>query len=904
MKLVSKLCASAAIALCVTTIGTAAPAQAPQRDTVDTSIPTQLPRTAIPSHYALTVTPHADRLTFDATVAIDLRVVQATSQIVLNAADLNIASAALTGSSGRIPATVSTDADAQTATFTFPRTIAAGTYRLDIAYSGKINEQANGLFALDYKNKEGRDARALFTQFEAADARRFVPSWDEPDYKATFDLTARVPSNWTAVSNMPAAGSRSVAGALKEVRFPTTPSMSSYLLFFAAGDLERIAKPVGNREVGIVTTRGNAEKARYALDAEAQILPYYDDYFGTPYPLPKLDNVAGPGQSQFFGAMENWGAIFTFERILLLDPAITTESDRQAIFSVEAHEMAHQWFGDLVTMAWWDDLWLNEGFASWMASRATHHFHPDWGADVDQVGAREEAMELDSFKSTHPVVQSVRTVEQANQAFDAITYEKGESVISMLEGFATPNVWRAGIRDYMKRHAYRNTRTNDLWTAVEGAGARGLTAVANDFTTQPGIPLIRVTSAQCVGGRTVAQLEQSQYSKDQRAEVTARPLSWHVPVRASAGGAVSQIVTSGRSNRIEAAGCGPLLINAGQTGYFRTLYAPSQAQALQAAFSSLGPVDQYGLLADNIALAEAAYQPMAVGLGFLAEVGPNAHPKLVQSALDHWAHLYDDLDGNAAAQQAIASRVKALYGPLLSRIGFVPQPSEKPTVTLLRPTLIRVLGKFQEPSVVNEANRLFGAWRSNSNAIPGSLKETWLRVVASNADTATWDAIRAKARVASSATERSALYQLLGRTEDEALARRALDLALTNEPGKTVSAAMISAVAGQHPRLAVEFVLAHLQQVNNLIDISGRSRFMQRLAAASGDPTLIPTLESYAQANLGASDRKPIEQAIDRIRFDAEKKQRTAPQVAAWLAGHPTAVPVGTQASGGGGERG
>jgi aminopeptidase N len=319
-----------------------------------------------------------------------------------------------------------------------------------------------------------------------------------------------------AVSNMPAIESKDVGNGVKAVTFQTTPVMSSYLLFFASGDFDRITKMSAGREVGIVASRGNGDKARYALDAEAQILPYYNDYFGRPYALPKLDNVAGPGQSVFFDAMENWGAIFTFEKRLLLDPAISSEADKQAIFSIEAHEMAHMWFGDLVTMAWWDDLWLNEGFASWMANKTTQHFHPDWGGDIDQVSDRENAMGLDAFATTHPVVQPIRTVEQANQAFDSITYKKGQSVISMLEGFAGSDVWRQGIRDYMAKLAYKNSRTSDLWGAIEGAGAKGLMAVARDFTTQPGIPLVQLGASRCVNGQTVVPATLGQFSNDRR----------------------------------------------------------------------------------------------------------------------------------------------------------------------------------------------------------------------------------------------------------------------------------------------------------------------------------------------------------------------------------------------------
>jgi aminopeptidase N len=882
MKLLTALLASAALA-------NAAPVLAQhQADTVDSTVPTQLPRTAIPHHYAITVTPHADKLTFDGSVAIDVDVLQPTNSLTVNAADLSISKATVSANGAApLAATVTTDADAQTATVTFPRQLAPGAYRLAIDYSGKINTQANGLFALDYTNKEGKDARALFTQFEAADARRFVPSWDEPDYKATFDLTANIPANEMAVSNMPASGTKTLGNGMKAVTFRTTPTMSSYLLFFASGDLERISKPAAGAEVGVVASRGNAEKGRLALDAEALILPYYNQYFGVPYPLPKLDNVAGPGQSQFFSAMENWGAIFTFERSLLVDPAISTEADRQRIFETEAHEMAHQWFGDLVTMAWWDDLWLNEGFASWMATKTVQHFHPDWGPEIDRVGARESAMALDSLSSTHPVVQEVRTVEQANQAFDAIAYSKGESVISMFEDFAGPNVWQAGIQNYVKAHAYRNTRTADLWAAVEGAGAKGLKEIATDFTMEPGIPLISVGPTQCVNGATVTSLTQSEFSSDRRSEASARPLSWHVPVKASAGGTVAQVVTAGRTTSLSVPGCGPLLVNAGQRGYFRTLYAPAQAQALVALMPKLPAVDQYGLTADQMVLSTNGYQPMATGLDFLDAIPSNANARVAQRAVLRWDDIHDLLDQDPAARAKIEARVSRAYGPRLQQLGFAPKAGESAIDALLRPTLIATLGEYRDPRVLAEAKRLFAAWQADSDAIPGSLKTTWLGVIARNADAATWEAIHAKAKAATGFAERTSLYQLLGRAQDEALAKRTLELALTDEPGKTLSAGMITAVAQQHPRIAVDFVLAHLAQVNQLIDISGRSSFMQRLASDSHDASLIPVLEAYAKANLAESDRQPIQRAIDRIRVQSSQIGRIQAETAAWLAAHP-----------------
>jgi aminopeptidase N len=390
-----------------------------------------------------------------------------------------------------------------------------------------------------------------------------------------------------------------------------------------------------------------------------------------------------------------------------------------------------------------------------------------------------------------------------------------------------------------------------------------------------------------VGGQTVATITQSQFSDDQKAEAAARPLTWHVPVRATAGGAVTGIVTNGRTSQITAPGCGPLLINVGQSGYFRTLYTPQQLAALKGAFGSLGTVDQYGVMSDQLALSVAGYQPMAGGLDFLGEVPGNGNAKLVQAAVRDWSGLYDDLDGNPAAQAAVAARVSRIYGPRLDQLGFEPKQGEPATDALLRNTLIGTLGKLKDPKVLAEANRLFAAWQSNSNAIPGSLKTTWLGVIARNADLATWNAIHAKAQTATGQVEKTSLYQLLGAASDPALAQRALDLALTDEPGKTTSAGIITTVSGLHSRMAIDFVLAHLAQVNQLIDISGRSRFMSRLSFGSNDAALIPVLESYAQANLAPTDRKPIEAAVDLLRFESSQMPRVKTEVAAWLAVHP-----------------
>ena len=450
-------------------------AQAPSSGPLPQSVTSNLPRNARPLHYRIDVRPNAEKMTFAGTASITLEVYQTTDTLKLNANDLTIASARLVPANGKgagVALTAELDAKAEQVSFQAPRAIQPGTYRLDVVYTGRINTQANGLFALDYPDKRtSKTVRGLFTQFEAPDGRRFAPEFDEPAYKATFELSAVVPVNQMALSNTPIVRSEPAGAGFKRVHFAQTPKMSSYLLFFATGDFERISRKAANGvEVGVVAPSGTGEQGRFALDSLAALLPYYDDYFGQKFPLPKLDNVAGPGQSQFFGAMENWGAIFTFNRALLVDPAITSAARKQQIYETQAHETAHQWFGDLVTMAWWDDIWLNEGFASWMATKATDHFHPEWFPLLGRVGGRESAMALDSFKTTHPIVQHIRTVEEVNQAFDTITYDKGEAVISMLEAFAGEDVWRQGIRSYIAAHKFGNAKTEELARAFAGRG--------------------------------------------------------------------------------------------------------------------------------------------------------------------------------------------------------------------------------------------------------------------------------------------------------------------------------------------------------------------------------------------------------------------------------------------------
>ncbi len=408
--------------------------------------PGKLPKTVVPVHYALDLAPDLDTLAFRGFETVDIDVLEPTDRIVLNAVDLTIETAALADGAGQATAIVP-DAAAQSVTLTFPRTLTLGPHKLTVAFTGRINRFGRGLFMVDYPTGDGRK-RMISSQLEPADARRIFPGWDEPAFKATFALTVTVPQDFLAVSNTPVAREEPVGNGAKRVAFQPTPRMSSYLFVLAAGELERITADAGGVTVGVVTTRGKSASGRYALDSAVQLLAYYNDYFGAPYPLPKLDLIAVPGG--FGGAMENWGGITFFESRLLFDPATSASDAQRGIFSILAHEMAHQWFGDLVTMGWWDNLWLNEGFASWMQAKSAEALHPDWQTWLNGNGFKQAALSEDARRTTHPIQQPIANETEAMTAFDFITYAKGQALIRMVENYLGEDAFRAGIRAYMQ----------------------------------------------------------------------------------------------------------------------------------------------------------------------------------------------------------------------------------------------------------------------------------------------------------------------------------------------------------------------------------------------------------------------------------------------------------------------
>ncbi len=844
-----------------------------------TANPMMLPDDVVPDAYRIAITPHAAARTFDGSVEIDVRVLRRTDRIVLDSADLVIASAAL-DARPEAPR-IALDAERQRATFTFAGPIAPGRHTLRISYTGRIFDQAAGLFQLKAATPAG-EATSLFTMFEDSDARRFVPSWDEPARRATFDLTVTVPAGLTAIGNMPVAATEPLPGGLQRVRFATTPRMSTYLLFFGLGDFERVHREVAGVDVGVVVKRGDTAQAAYALDAAARILPYYNAWFGTPYPLPKLDMVAGAGGSVTFGAMENWGAIFYFERDLLIDPALATEEDRHRVFETVAHEVAHQWFGDLVTMAWWDDLWLNEGFATWMEVKATQALHPEWQGWARMADERQRAMDIDARQGTHPVIMRIDDVSQTEGAFDTITYAKGSQVVRTLEATLGDDAFRDGVRRYIARHAYGNTVSDDLWRALDDHAAAPVRAIARDLTLQPGVPMLVEHGARCVAGRTEVTLSQQQMRVD-----APRVARWHVPVTLAVlgGGRTRAVVAGVRPQRVAVPGCGPLVINAGQASYLRVRYDTAGLAALADNLARLAVDDQLGLLADTQALAYAGQLPMGALLDLLRRLPADADSLVALAVVDQLADL-DDLYAGLPGQPGFRAFARTLLAPVFARVGWQATAGESADTATLRGALIQALGRFDDATVVAEATRRFRGYLEDAASLQGDLREAVLALVALRADAATWDTLHARAVAAPSALEKAGYYRLLGDARDPALAQRALALAVSGEPPATVAGGLLRNVGRAHPGATLDFIAGHWPQVEPLFGEGAGATIAARFVDTGADRALLPRLDAFVAAHVPAATRSRIVKNAALIRQRATIRAQRLPPADAWIAGH------------------
>ncbi len=771
----------------------------------------------------------------------------------------------------------------QLTTLTMGGTVSPGLHTLTFAYDGKLESSAQGLFVQPYRTPGGATGVMLSTQFEATDARRMFPCWDEPAFRATFELTATVPASWTNTSNMPPV-SRTVHGGVATTVFARTPPMPTYLLEYSAGDLAHIDATSHGRGFAVWAVRGEQSQGAYALANAQEILADYDAYFDYPYPLPKLDSIAVPGGFQ--GAMENWGAI-TYNDQALLAPKDASVSQKERVFSIQAHEMAHQWNGDLVTMAWWDDIWLNESFASWMSAKETELRNPTWAWGERQDATKEVAMAADARITSHPIEQHVVNELDADASFDsAITYDKGQSVLRMLEAYLGPDTWRDGVRRYIKARAYSNATSGDLWRALSAASGRDVESIASDWTTKPGFPLVSVRATCDGAGNRTVSLAQKRFLLEGTDPAKPR---WSVPMRVRSGvaGTVQTVLFTDDGQTLSAGRCDePLSANAGDLGFYRVAYDDATLATDRKNFAALPDTDKIALLDDEWALVQAGAARLGAYLSLASSMGADMDARA-------WTQIADALytievnERGTPGHDAFAAYARTTVRPAFDRVGWDPKPGERPGTGDVRRAVILDLGRWGDPAIIAEARRRFAA--ASGGAAPLSLDQraVILPIVAQYADRATFDRLHTYAKASRNEAEARIAYGALTSVRDPQLLQEAFQIVMSSEmPPQTagIRGRLIMAAAAHDPQAAWAFYRAHQAQIAGAQSEFSRSLAFTNIPATFWRAAPLEQLEAWVRAHAPPNAEPYIARGMERARLAAALQKRLVSDTDAYLA--------------------
>jgi aminopeptidase N len=860
--------------------------------------PGKLPKHVIPTEYSVRLVPNIGNFTFNGRETIKIEVRRPVRELVLNSLEIEIAGAAI--DEKPVPrSSVKIDDKNELLRIALASELHAGTHTLSLSFSGKINQQGRGLFYMRYQ-EEGTGAKkiALGTQFEPTDARRLFPCWDEPSFRARFQLTAVVPESWLAVSNMPVESESKtdnpelIGAGAKEVRFAITPPMASYLNVFVAGELDSIETKAAGTQVRVIATKGKAEWGRYALQCTAQILEYYNDYFGIPYPLPKLDQIAIPGG--FGGAMENWGGITYFESALLFDPEKSSATTRQRIYEVIAHETAHQWFGDLVTMAWWDNLWLNEGFASWIGTKCTARFNPQWEVWLEKIIPRDPTrrtgiskeleMEGDARSTTHPIQQPVANEAEANTAFDDITYRKGQAFLLMLESFLGEDVFRNGIRRYLAAHKYSNSTTADLWNALSELSGKPVGQIAAAWTEQPGFPIVKVKR----NGENIA-LSQERFTVH---FPNAPGLQWEIPLTYFLVGeeARHSQLMSGKIGNLSGIPPGRVLkLNAESAGNYRVQYDQASWNLLIGVLSKLTVPDRVNLLGDVWALVQSNRLSLAAYLRLIEKLPSGRELAEREQVINTFDYINRLLVGEGAREN-FQAYARAVLRPTFDQLGLQPRAQETPRDAILRGSLIQILGDLDDAEVIAGCRERFQKYVVDPASLPPDLRAPIFWVVGHYADEATWNALHELGLRTTSVEEKQNYYDGLAATRDPALIARTLEISLTDELPTSRAVFLVGKVArySDHPDLAWKFAKANMKALLAKTDALGANSYAPSLFTFFSEPSRAAELKTYAKANLPptAASAREVAKAVDEVEFRSAFKRRLTSQLTAWI-DHP-----------------
>jgi len=823
----------------------------------------RLPRTVIPSRYELRMEPDLGSAGFAGTQVVDVEVVETTSEIVLNALDLIVAIAEMVDGAGEVhrATSIEYDSEKERVILGFSASLTPGRWQLRTTFTGTLNDKLCGFYRSTYKDEGGNQQIIATTQFEATDARRAFPCWDEPDLKATFRVTLVIDEDLVAVSNAAEISAKPVGDGKVAHEFAETMKMSTYLVAFVVGDFE-ITGPVDVNGIPlrVLHTPGKGHLAEFALEAGAFALRFLADYYDIPYPGDKLDMIGVPDFA--WGAMENLGAVTYRESALLVDRKRSTQNELARVADVIAHELAHMWFGDLVTMKWWNGIWLNEAFATFMELKCVDAFRPDWKRWLTFAHFRASSMDVDGLSATRPVEFPVASPAEANAMFDTLTYGKGSAVLRMLEQYLGERAFRDGIRRYLKQHSYSNTETDDLWAALEAESGEPVGDIMSGWIYQGGYPQLDVT-------RTADgfRLEQRHFRFLGEGEAT-----WQVPILYRIGTEEGRLIVA--HEPVELKGSDGLLLNRGGDGFYRIDYPQETLADLADEFARLEPAERYTLIADTWANVLAGATSTAAFFRLVEALGEELEPDVWAVAIGGLAEL--DRVVATDDRPELQARVRALVSRRAAELGWDPAEGESDLTRRLRGLLLRTLGNLgDDVGTQITARQVFGQMLEDPDSVDADVSEAAIGIVAANGDESEFDRFLRLRESADSPQDEVRYLRAAAAVPEETTARRLVGMILAGEVRSQDANWLLARLLGHRKTgpIVWQLVKDNWDAILDSMPPQNRRRMLDLIMYRS-EPEIAADIEGWlAEHPIGGAE-KYTEQQMERLRVRVGLRER------------------------------
>jgi aminopeptidase N len=834
----------------------------------------RLPQTVKPEHYTLKLSPDLKAATFTGVEQIDLDLKEPAKSITLNSLEIEYQSVTIRAGGKEQTATVSTDKEKEQATFTVPQEIPAGKATLSVRYTGILNNELRGF----YLSKTAKRNYAV-TQFESTDARRAFPSFDEPAFKATFSVTLVIDKDDHAISNMPVTSDTPGPGADKHtLKFETTPKMSTYLLAFLVGDFQCTHGEEDGVKIGVCATPDKLELTHYGVDVAKYVLHYYDDYFGIHFPLPKLDLIGIPDFEA--GAMENFGAITYRETALLIDPKTASIGSKKGVAEVIAHEMAHQWFGDLVTMQWWDNIWLNEGFATWMETKPVAAMHPEWNLDQEEAAQLQGTLDLDAQPTTRAIRATANTREEIEQMFDGISYGKAGAVLNMVENYVGKETFRKGVHNYLSAHEYSNATADDFWGAQTATSHKPVNKIMDSLVAQPGEPII--TFGNPLNGKVDISQRRFFLSPSIKPDPSQK---WTIPVCfKSSEGQDCQLVSPDTTSISVPSGA-LFFANAGGRGYYRSAYAEDNySEVVKQVETGLKPAERIALLGDEWAQLRADKATIGDYLNLVEALKEDQNAQVISSALGNVDSIYQRVAATPQERAAISAWLTKNFGPEYQKLG-PPSPQDPPDKRELRATLFRVLGYYgKDPNVLAEAKEMAEEYLNDPASVEPTLGQTALSVAARNGDAALFDKLQHVYETSHTPELQDAALRLLAFFENPDLAQRAMDYAISGKV-RNQDAAIQLAIELSIPatrNMAWKFIQEHWDAIHALLTPEMGNALVGSTASFCSEQARDDVQQFFATHKV-ASAEQSVTHSVERINGCIEFRNLQQANLRKWL---------------------